>query len=67
MAQLVDSPSEVPVWCNSTDVGPNHAAAKCGRKTLPAATSVAEIRALKFFCHEVIGLGLEQVRYLILF
>ena len=61
MAQLVERPSEVPVWCNSTDVGSNHAAAKCVRKTL-AATSVAEI-----FCHEVLGLGLEQVRYLILF
>ena len=28
VAQLVECPSKVPVWCNSSDVGWNHAVAK---------------------------------------
>ena len=32
VAQLVERPSKVTVWCNSTDVGSNHAAASGGMK-----------------------------------
>ena len=45
VAQMQDCPSKVPVWCNSTNVGSNHAAVLGGRQKFPAAPS-AEIRAL---------------------
>ena len=45
VAQSVERPPKVLVWCNSTDVGLNHTAALGGRKIL-AAPSVAEISAL---------------------
>ena len=32
VAQLVEHPSRDPVWCNSTDMGSNHAAMVVGIK-----------------------------------
>ena len=43
VAQSVEHHSKVPVWCNSTNVGSNHAPAQGSRKIL-AAPSAAEIR-----------------------
>ena len=44
-AQLVEGPSKVPEWCNSTDMGLNPLAGQGGRKIL-AAPSVADISVL---------------------
>ena len=57
VAQLVERPSKVPIWCNSTDLGSNHerdmsshlsdhTAAEGGRKRILTAPSVADIRVL---------------------
>ena len=45
VAQLVERPSKDTVWCHSTDVGSNHAAASGGMKNPTSAISCSAEKA----------------------